>query len=105
MILAVPADGDPGGLRTLRVDTWLMSCRVIARTVEQFCFRELVGRAWGLGYDRIVGEFIPTRKNALVAGLYEELGFARLPGEGEVARFAIDLPTGRLPETFVTAGA
>ena len=48
-----------------------MSCRVIGRTVEQFFFGVLVERCRELGYRRIVGEYIPTKKNALVADLYE----------------------------------
>ena len=51
---------------TLRVDTWLMSCRVIGRTVEEFFVGELLERARRLGYRRILGEYIPTKKNALV---------------------------------------
>lgn len=66
---------------TLRVDTWLMSCRVIARTVEEFCLGCLVEAASAKGYARIVGDYLPTKKNALVADLYDRLGFART-GEG-----------------------
>ena len=59
----------------VRVDTWLMSCRVIGRTVEQFFFR--APRAGpGPGHRRIVGEYIPT-KNALVRPL-RPLGFRRV---------------------------
>ena len=68
-----------GDRRRVRVDTWLMSCRVIGRTAEQFFFGEFLERARTLGYRRILGEYIPTKKNALVADLYDRLGFA--PGE------------------------
>ncbi len=84
-------------LSTLVIDTWLMSCRVIGRTLETLVLRELVQRSVRMGYRRIVGEYIPTAKNALVAGLYGELGFASL-GSG---RYALDVPTGELPRTAV----
>ncbi len=70
---------DPSAtLPTLRIDTWLMSCRVIARTVEEFCLGCLVEAARAKGYARIVGDYLPTKKNALVADLYDRLGFERL---------------------------
>ncbi len=74
VLIAVPAE-EPG---TLRVDTWLMSCRVIGRTVEEYFVVELLERARRLGYRRIVGEYIPTKKNALVSELYDRMGFRRV---------------------------
>ena len=61
-LIGVP-DGEHG-TATLRIvqDTWLMSCRVIGRTVEQFSFRAIRERAWNLGYRRIVGEDTRRRK-------------------------------------------
>ena len=66
------------GHQTLRIDTWLMSCRVIARTAEHFFFNALADRASKSGWEALQGEFIPTPKNELIAGLYESLGFERL---------------------------
>ena len=96
VLLGVPEGED------LRVDTWLMSCRVIGRTVEQFSLRALIGRAVALGYRRVVGEFVPTKKNALVADLYDRLGFARegTPADGAV-RYTLDLARAEPPVTFV----
>lgn len=53
-------------------DSWVMSCRVLSRTVEQaiFCWIEQ-----NLVYSRLRGEYCPTAKNALVANLYPALGF------------------------------
>ena len=75
VLIAAAADDDP---RTLRVDTWLMSCRVIGRTVEEFFVAELLEEPGRLGYRRILGEYIPTKKNALVADLYDRMGFRRV---------------------------
>ena len=87
---------------SLRVDTWLMSCRVIGRTVEQFCFRVLWERAIKLGYRRIVGEYIPSAKNALVVELYDTLGLRRIgdsPSKGVL--YEADLVNAEPPPTFV----
>ncbi|MBX3161003.1 MAG: HAD-IIIC family phosphatase [Deltaproteobacteria bacterium] len=95
LAIAVPRDGD------LVVDTWLMSCRVIGRTVEQLVLAELVRRATERGLHRVVGEYLPTAKNALVARLYDDLGFAALDASPAGSRYALALPCAALPRTFV----
>jgi FkbH-like protein len=73
VILDLPkAPGDP-----LVIDTWAMSCRVLSRGVERFILSEIRAYAARSG-ARVVGRYIPTPKNALVAGLYESLGFRKL---------------------------
>lgn len=59
----------------LRIDSWLMSCRVFARTVEQFIMNKLVDFALAQGQGAIFGEYRPSPKNEVVAGLYERLNF------------------------------
>lgn len=60
---------------TLRIDQWLMSCRVFARGVEQLLFNTVVERAAARGVTTIFGTYIPTAKNGLVKDLFERLGF------------------------------
>ena len=99
-MIGVPLTDDS---RTLRIDTWLMSCRVIARTVEQFSFRTILERARELGYRRIVGEYIPTAKNGLVEGLYETLGFRLVESSGGRSLcFEFEVDEGEDPITFVS---
>jgi FkbH-like protein len=66
VVLLVP-DGN-----TMRIDSWLMSCRVLNRTVEQAVFAWMIEQAAGRD---IVGEYLPTAKNGLVRDLYRSLGF------------------------------
>lgn len=70
VLIAVP-DGDG-----LRVDTWLMSCRVLGRRLEEVMFAALVRYAAQNHYAHIIGEYIPTAKNSQVADLYARLGCA-----------------------------
>jgi FkbH-like protein len=56
----------------VRIESWLMSCRVLNRTVERAVFNWIVERAGG---REIVGEYLPTEKNGLVRDLYRSLGF------------------------------
>ncbi len=65
----------------LRIDSWLMSCRIFSRSAEQFILRELIGIAAAMGATRLIGEYRPSGKNEVVAQLYPRLGFAPI-GEG-----------------------
>jgi FkbH-like protein len=56
----------------LEIESWVMSCRVLNRTVEQAIFSWILEQARG---KEIRGGFIPTAKNALVRDLYAQLGF------------------------------
>jgi FkbH-like protein len=59
----------------LFIDTLVMSCRVLKRGVEYVLFNAVldVARQWGCEW--LVGEFIPTKKNAMVSTLFLSLGF------------------------------
>lgn len=60
---------------TLFIDSFIMSCRVLKRTLENFILNHLHEAAIKLEAKRIVGEYIPTKKNVIVKNLYDELGF------------------------------
>ncbi|HYH36825.1 MAG TPA: HAD-IIIC family phosphatase [Azospirillum sp.] len=72
VLIAVP-DGADG----CRIDTWVLSCRVMGRTVERAMFATLVDWAVARGVRWIVGEHVPSDRNQPVAGLLPELGFER----------------------------
>lgn len=60
------------------IDTWVMSCRVLKRQVEEETLNELVRVASARGCMRLVGSYLPTAKNGLVKDLYAKLGFATI---------------------------
>jgi FkbH-like protein len=62
---------------TLFIDTWIMSCRVLKRGMEDFTLNAIVEKAAAGGFKTIVGEYIPTPKNGLVKNHYANLGFAQ----------------------------
>jgi FkbH-like protein len=64
----------------LFIDTWIMSCRVLKRGVENLVLNEIVALAKQHGCVRIVGEYIPTAKNGLVKDHYASLGFCNEQG-------------------------
>ncbi|MFW9832915.1 MAG: HAD-IIIC family phosphatase [Candidatus Thorarchaeota archaeon] len=57
------------------IDTLLMSCRVIGRTVETALLARIAADARAAKAERIIGEYIPTKKNAPAADVYEKHGF------------------------------
>jgi FkbH-like protein len=67
--------------QSLFVDTWIMSCRVLKRGMEQFVLNSVVDIAKKHAFSRILGEYIPTKKNGLVKEHYPNLGFDRVSDE------------------------
>lgn len=63
------------------IDTWLMSCRVIKRRVEDAVCDELVAIARSNGIKKIRGYYRPTEKNKLVKNHYQQLGFAMVSSD------------------------
>jgi FkbH-like protein len=59
----------------LDIVSWLMSCRVISRRLEEFVLDHLVDATREAGLTEIRGRYVPTKKNGLVARHYEKLGF------------------------------
>lgn len=57
------------------IDTWIVSCRVLKRGVEKFIMNYLNKIALKENIDLIIGEYIPTSKNSLVANHYNDLNF------------------------------
>jgi FkbH-like protein len=67
----------------LRIDTWLMSCRVLKRNVEAFLLNDLVAAAQARDLKRLTGEYIPTAKNALVKNHFASLGFKQTQADDD----------------------
>ena len=57
------------------IDTWLMSCRVLGRRLEDAIMNEIAERAEKKNIREIIGVYIPTKRNGLVKGMYEKFGF------------------------------
>lgn len=64
-----------------RIDTFLLSCRVIGRGIEDQMVAFVIKQA---GAAKVIGEFIPTEKNAPAKGFYEKQGFKKEEAIGPV---------------------
>jgi FkbH-like protein len=73
------------------IDTLLLSCRVIGRTVENafvgFVARILMDRS----AEYLIGEYRPTQKNAVTANLYRDLGFQPVGEQAGITRWKLSL--------------
>jgi FkbH-like protein len=68
----------------LIVDTWVMSCRVLMRGVEDLALNLLLDAARDRGLQTVRGQYLPTPKNGLVREHYRSLGFSPAAGpEGD----------------------
>jgi FkbH-like protein len=83
------------GNDTAYLDTFLMSCRVIGRGVEQALLAHLARVAEERGCKRLEGEYIETEKNGLVKDLFANNGFTAVPDDGRNLWFQ-SLPTSSL---------
>ncbi|WP_428378041.1 HAD-IIIC family phosphatase [Lichenicoccus sp.] len=59
-----------------RIETWLMSCRVLGRGVERAVLAVLASQATARGATALHGEYIPSGRNGMVSTHYQRLGFA-----------------------------
>jgi FkbH-like protein len=62
---------------TCSIDSLLLSCRVIGRGIETALLAHLGANAVRAGATRLVGEFIPTKKNAPCVDFYLDHGFVK----------------------------
>lgn len=87
-----------------RIDTFLMSCRVLGRKLDQALLWACCKNASDMGCSSLVGEFRPAKKNAQVAKFYVENGFAPIEPQDGVQRFSLALGAHEfaLPDWFKT---
>jgi FkbH-like protein len=88
--------------KDLLIDTWLMSCRVLGRQVEPTTLNLIAQEAGKRGARRLVGAYIPTKKNGMVKDHYARLGFTVMetsPNGG--TRAVLDLASYQPAETFI----
>jgi len=78
---------------TLFIETWLMSCRVIGREVEQAIVAVTRRVAEQQGIRTLIGEYLPTAKNQMVSDLYGRLGFTLLEDTADRRRWSLDIPS------------
>ena len=59
------------------IDTFLLSCRIMGRKVEEAMLYQIIDKAKKLGIKRIKGKFIPTKKNKPAENFYSDCDFKK----------------------------
>jgi FkbH-like protein len=85
----------------LEIDTWLMSCRVLKRQVEETMLNELLRLSAARGCERVRGVYIPTQRNGMVREFYSHLGFETVSCAAERGEFALDVRSYKPLETKI----
>jgi len=76
----------------IKIDTWLMSCRVLKRQVEDEVLNELARVAQARGCLRLEGLYLPTAKNGMVRDFYPKMDFTLVYSDEISAHY--ELPVG-----------
>jgi FkbH-like protein len=79
------------------IDTWIMSCRVLKRTVEHTVMNYVVEHLLKLNIQTLNGQYIPTEKNKLVLNLLRDLGMS----ETESNQYALNLNEFKKLKSFI----
>lgn len=74
-----------------KIDTFLLSCRVIGRTVETAVLSFLVEKARRSGATSVEGSFVPTEKNAPAADFYPAHGFQKTGSRGKSTLWSLTM--------------
>jgi len=79
-----------------------MSCRVLGRQVEPTTLNLIAQEARKLHARRLVGEYIPTKKNGIVKDHYAKLGFTVMQvDQNGGSRSILDLASFTSADTFI----
>ena len=72
------------------IDSFLMSCRVMGRQIEDVIIDQIAG-FYKEKAERLIGKYIPTKKNVPVEKLYERLGFDIVEDTEEAKKYVMNL--------------
>lgn len=84
-----------------RIDTFLLSCRVIGRKFEEVLLAYILQEAKKAEANSIIGEFISTEKNVPAKEFYKNNGFRLLKKEGELENWGYSLANGYKYPDFI----
>jgi FkbH-like protein len=78
------------------IDTFLLSCRVIGRTVETALLATIAEHARLEGVSQLSGWFLPTKKNGPAKDFYPSHGFVCTAASSEGSCWGFELDQGRI---------
>ena len=79
------------------IENWAMSCRVLERSFEQYIINKILDFLNSKNYKTLSAEYIETKKNILVKGLYNKLEFS----SKEENKFSISIQNFKKLKTYI----
>jgi len=73
------------------IDTFLLSCRVIGRGIEDLLLKACINAAIKRGCEKVIGLYVPTKKNGLVEGFYKNRHFSCQEKNNNEAKYSFSL--------------
>lgn len=87
--IAVPTDN-----AAWEIDSFLLSCRVLGRDIEDALLCALVKRIKGAGGSTVKAKLVKTKKNEPARGFYKKIGFTLLYSDENMEDFFVNYPRG-----------
>ena len=75
---------DRSDVQKWRIDTFLLSCRILGRAAEDVLLAYVVSLAKKEGVDELHGEFIESKKNIPAREFYKKSGFEKNVSESDI---------------------
>jgi FkbH-like protein len=76
--------------KVMTISDWLMSCRVLARGVEEYLMNYVIDIALRKNIRRINAMYIPTAKNSMVKGFFARFGFLQVCAPNGAVHWTLD---------------
>ena len=77
--------------KSAKIDTFLMSCRIIGREVESVFFSEIVSVLKNKGIESVFAKYMASKKNMQVEMFYENSGMELLNADEEIREYRMKM--------------
>lgn len=82
------------------IDTFLLSCRILGKSIEFSLMQNLIDDAKRSGVKKIYGKFIPTKKNKPAENFLKECGFILDKDENEEKHYILNVGNERRNNSY-----
>ena len=86
---------------SLMIENWVMSCRVLNRTLENFIFNKISKFCHKNKIRFLQSKYIQTEKNDLVKNLFKELGFNVKKKNNKLTEYIFNIEKFKNKKTFI----
>ena len=78
-------------IKCAKVDSFLLSCRILGRKVEICSFKFLLNTLFEKGIRKIEADYIKTIKNTVCSRFYDEVGFEIVSESNDIKKYVLNL--------------